>query len=691
VNTRPLALMLLALACLAAQAHAEMRALLVGVSSYPTLDKRYQLEGPRNDVRLMREVLLQRGFAAAQITLLADGLSEAPPTRDNVLAALDRLAGAAQPGDTVFIHFAGHGSQQPVDRNTPEGKDEPDGLSETFLPLDVGRWEGGTHTVKNAIVDHELRARVDRITDRGAFVWGVFDSCHSATLVRGSDERRLRYRRVDPLDLGLKKADITQTRPGSSKARAGALGNAGRGRGGSAFFYAAQTTELAPEFELPLGDPRHQAHGLFSFMVARALALGEPMSYRQMSQYVLAQYGAINDSRATPLFSGTGLDTAVLGQQTLPVRQWPLLLRPSLRVPVGSLSMVAKGAVFAVVAGPLSKSEDVLGYLQATSVELTGTELEPVAHAGRPAPRLGEMKPGAYARLMSSPLEYVLRVAVDAAACPRDCAALAAVSDLQAQAVKGADVKWVGRDDGPDVLVELHRDRVLFLPPTQQGDDAAAKSGAVGFATQGKRRAGLAQALGAHLHSIARSRNLLRLAARYVSATRANALTVTLKHLPAAGHALQTITAERVPLLRNRDMVALTMANKGTVALDTTVLYADANYGILSLFPSTGAGEINRLEPGSSLTIDDIGIEASGVVGIERVLVITAEATPQTEQADFSWLGQAALTTKRGQESEDMKAFLDAAFADYATRGSSQPAVPSGRIGMQVFTFNVQR
>jgi hypothetical protein len=150
VNTRRLAAMLLALAGLAAPAHAEMRALLVGVSGYPTLDKRYQLEGPRNDVRLMREVLLQRGFPAAQITLLADGLSEAPPTRDNILAALDRLAGAAQPGDTVFIHFAGHGSQQPVDRNTPEGKDEPDGLSETFLPLDVGRWDGSVHTVSCA-------------------------------------------------------------------------------------------------------------------------------------------------------------------------------------------------------------------------------------------------------------------------------------------------------------------------------------------------------------------------------------------------------------------------------------------------------------------------------------------------------------------------------------------------------------
>ena len=682
--------MLLALACLAAQAHAEMRALLVGVSSYPTLDKRYQLEGPRNDVRLMREVLLQRGFPAAQITLLADGLSEAPPTRDNVLAALDRLAGAAQPGDTVFIHFAGHGSQQPADRNTPEGRDEPDGLNEIFLPLDVGPWDGTVRTVKNAIVDHELRAVIDRMTDRGAFVWGVFDACHSATLVRGNDETQLRYRRVDPADLGIPKTAVTATKPAARKPPLGEPKLTARG--GSVFFYAAQTTEITPELELPPGNPQHEAHGLFSYMVARALALGEPMSYRQMSQYVLTQYGAISDSRATPLFTGTRLDAAVLGQPVPPVRQWALLPGSPPRIAAGSLSMIAKGAIFAIVPGPLAKTDSALGYLRATTIEPASAELEAVAYADRSALPLNALQPGHYARLVYSPPDYVLHVAVDATACPRDCAVLPALAQLQAQGTPGTDIQWVRRGEGPDTLVELHQDRVLFLPPTQQGDDAAGKVGAVGFAwvQKGKAlsQAELARRIGEHLHAIARSRNLLQLAARHAT-SRSNGLQVTLKHLPAAGRAVQAISADRVPLLRGNDKVALTMTNTGPVSLDVTLLYADASHGIEALYPHDG--DNNRLDPGSNQTIDDIEIVADTVVGIERVLVIAVEAGKRAERADFSFLGQPALTLSRGKESDDMTALLDAAFADYTTRGTLQPAALSGRAGIQVFTFNVQR
>jgi len=176
--------LLVAALCVCAPAHAELRALLVGVSSYPTLPERYRLEGPRNDVQRMRQVLRQRGFAADRIETLADGVpGAASPTRINILGALARMAEVVQPGDTVFVHFAGHGSQQPADRGTAAGRNESNGLHETFLPLDVGRWDGTAHTVTNAIVNFELRAAIDRITDRGAFVWGVFDDMGEVDVV----------------------------------------------------------------------------------------------------------------------------------------------------------------------------------------------------------------------------------------------------------------------------------------------------------------------------------------------------------------------------------------------------------------------------------------------------------------------------------------------------------------------------
>ena len=81
----------------------EMRALIVGVSEYPNLTKEYQLKGPRNDAVRSRNVLLQRGFAPENITVLADGVSESSmPTRANILAELARLANWAARDDIVF-------------------------------------------------------------------------------------------------------------------------------------------------------------------------------------------------------------------------------------------------------------------------------------------------------------------------------------------------------------------------------------------------------------------------------------------------------------------------------------------------------------------------------------------------------------------------------------------------------------
>ena len=158
-------------------ARAELRALLIGVSGYPALPERLRLQGPRNDVQRLRQILLQRGLAPARLRVLADGVPGAAlPTRANILAALDELARDAQADDVVVVHFAGHGSRQPA----ADGS----GLAPVFLPLDVGPWDGGARSVQNAIGSPELRAALDRIGDRGAFVWAIVDACHSAALVR---------------------------------------------------------------------------------------------------------------------------------------------------------------------------------------------------------------------------------------------------------------------------------------------------------------------------------------------------------------------------------------------------------------------------------------------------------------------------------------------------------------------------
>lgn len=684
-------------------AHAELRALLIGVSGYPALPERLHLQGPRNDVQRMRQVLLGRGFDDANIRLLADGVAGAAlPTRANILTALDGLAKAAQPGDTVFLHFAGHGSRQPADRRDASGREQPGGLSETFLPFDVGGWDGGAQTVKNAIVNFELRAAIDRISARGAFVWGVFDACHSATLVRGSESPELRYRHVEPADLGIPPAALEHAQTeapltrGGPEPTPGALDGHPRGnapaQAPAVFFYATQIDELTPELRLPSGAPQARPYGLFSFVVGRAIERGQPMSYRQMAQYILSEYGALSEARATPLFSGDGLDRTVFGQGSLPVRQWPLEAGTTPGIAIGSLSGVGPGTVFAVLPDALAKDADRIGFVQVVDSDLSHSTLAPLARDGVPAPAAERLRAGLYLRLAQGSLpSFSLRTAFDARGCSAACVLGEAVQILRRQGVPGVDAQWVASDAHPDVLIQLLRGRVLFLPATQQADDPHARQAAVGFdlqpAGQPWSAAAVADRVAGELHAIARARNLLALGARFAAQAGTSELTARLQREARGGLATRDIGPDQVPHLKGGDRLVLALENRGAVAQDVTVLYVDADQGIDVLFPSR-LGESNRIEAGGRQAIDGIVIGAPPS-GIEHLLLISVAATHQGERADFSFLRQPALERRRGAETEDLDAFADAAFADYRTRGATRVAAPTARTAMQVFTLDV--
>jgi Caspase domain len=687
---------------------AEMRALLVGVSGYPTLAN-HQLNGPRNDVQRMKAVLEQRGFARDQITVLADGVTGAKePTRSRIMQALDALAASAKKGDTIMLYFAGHGSQQPVVSGSAQAAQESDGLHEIFLPIDIGGWDGEIGGVKNAIVDYELRAAVDKIQDRGAFVWGVFDACHSATMVRGVDDE-VRYRTVQPkalgvpqkaLDAAIDKARQDKGAEGRSHSAMDATAASTKaGRGEAVFFYAAQTTEQTPEMPLPQGAPDRQPYGLFGFMLSRALELGQPMTYRQMGQYVMAQYAGMNEARATPLFTGTALDEPVLGQPALPVRQWPLN-KDKMSVPVGAVAGVSADAIFAVLPSPVAKDRDIVGYVQAKSVQLSASELEPVAYGGKPALKPEDIKPGWYVRLVSSPERYVLRVAVDAKDCGVTCAWLPVVARVKAQGVPGTNIEWVST--GADVTLKLRKDRVQVLSPSEvlscrpdvSKDLCSPDRIGTTLLTLGNEGTGeidLARTTGAlstALHGTARATNLLRLGARLSAQSQTTGVPVSVARTGKAVKKPQGITAETIADLRNGDALTVTLSNKGQMARDVTVLYVDAHYGIQVMFPR--GGESNRLEAGAVQSLD-IDIDDSSA-GVERLLVISVEAEKFGERADFSFLEQPSLASVRsrnGPVTDDILAFMDAGYADYITR-AGKVRVPSVRTGMQVFTFNVK-
>ena len=47
------------------------------------------------------------GFQEENITVLMDDGAHTEPTRDNILAAYQKLVDAAEPGDAVFCHYSG--------------------------------------------------------------------------------------------------------------------------------------------------------------------------------------------------------------------------------------------------------------------------------------------------------------------------------------------------------------------------------------------------------------------------------------------------------------------------------------------------------------------------------------------------------------------------------------------------------
>jgi uncharacterized caspase-like protein len=87
--------------------HTRRRALLIGIGRFQDRTK-HHLEGPENDVRELRTVLIEQlGFEAKYVTTLEDQAA----TRAAILDALHLLAQQAGPEDLVIVYFSGNGSE----------------------------------------------------------------------------------------------------------------------------------------------------------------------------------------------------------------------------------------------------------------------------------------------------------------------------------------------------------------------------------------------------------------------------------------------------------------------------------------------------------------------------------------------------------------------------------------------------
>lgn len=139
------------------------KALLVGIN-YPGTS--HALRGCVNDVMLMSGVLGKHyGFSSRDKRMLTD----ASATTRNIKARLEWLVDGAQPGDVLYFHYSGHGSQM-VDQKYDQDY-EPDGLDEIICPVDLN-WRD------KVIRDDDLKAYFNKVPD-GVNLTVMLDCCHS--------------------------------------------------------------------------------------------------------------------------------------------------------------------------------------------------------------------------------------------------------------------------------------------------------------------------------------------------------------------------------------------------------------------------------------------------------------------------------------------------------------------------------
>ncbi|MDX2136042.1 MAG: caspase family protein [Saprospiraceae bacterium] len=166
------------------QSQDNVRALLIGVGDYPP-ESGWNPLSAANDLTLLKTVLTDNQVPADNIRTLLD----ADATRAGIENALGELAASARAGETVWVHFSGHGQQVQDDNG-----DELDGLDEALVPYDAPKkWKKNEYEGERHLRDEKLGEKLAevrlRVGKKGRLVITV-DACHSGTGTRGFGNAR---------------------------------------------------------------------------------------------------------------------------------------------------------------------------------------------------------------------------------------------------------------------------------------------------------------------------------------------------------------------------------------------------------------------------------------------------------------------------------------------------------------------
>ena len=544
---------------LAAPARAVDEALLVGVSQYPALGEDYQLRGPRNDVLLMKEVLVQRGLDPAHVHILADGVEGAGlPTRAAILGAL-------------------------IDRLVAKG---------VFVWLVADTCTAGT--IERGALPDQIRYR------------GIAAAALGVPMSAVGPDRS--GRAPDTWQAASFNVEVS-ARAGAARGSESGRADQGAGpAGGYVVFSAAHAGEPESELPLPAQAADARPYGLFTWHLAEALAAthqaGRAGSYRRLAERVLQGYASL--TQPNPLFDGPGRDAPVFGTDPHgtvgAVLQWPIVKKTvpaGIHLPVGRLAQIGSGSRLALLAKPDDETANALGIAEVSSAQDLSAELRTIAADGKPALEADAIPADSYARLVHQAIDFEVRVARPALPADADAAERAAaelIERLAAQpTAEGIQLHWVAPGEAAEI-------RLGFTPrdsaQCRVGDGTAKRQAALLWVARGDggircdgptnnisiERGGppaeFENKLRDTLQRIGKVLNLNRVAERLASAAMGGKLKVDLRYRPKGSdedcdRGATPLTPDGIATPWIGDRACLDIKNVGEAPVDINIFFVD--------------------------------------------------------------------------------------------------------------------
>jgi hypothetical protein len=612
-------LLLVGLLFASCSAFATQRALLVGVSELVNQPQALWLQAPRNDVMLMRDALLKQGFAAPDITVLADGVNGAVlPEAQAIHAALARLLAQSKSGDFVLLYFSGHGTRL---RDTVKRYQEPDGLSENFLARDVRGTLGGDTVLTGDLRDAEFDGWIQAFLARNVFVASVFDTCSANSMTRGTADAPATAEGPADDEVRWRGLRAAQLVGGGAPARAAAPPAPAEAvaRARYVAFFASESHQITPELRLPRKTRNARPQGLLTWAVVEALSR-RPATWRDLFDGVLALYPPVIDELAqrfptrelpSPVAEGN-LDAPLFANSGAPAST-----RPVWRAQRSGDSLALKAGLLDGLA--LQQEVRILATLEDGSMRSAPATIAQIKLGGAwlavPA-ALKDVSGGAFWSVtpLSEPAATTLRVRADRplpAGLSLDYpAAIRAVNDDSSNNSATADVRWT--DLGPagqrlELLAPLFGATVstLVLPDTA--------------------------ALRRRLQALAQLKWLAQLQAYgkdgqldgFDAALEVWNADKLLRSVPVAQ------AASVLPSLRAGERVRLSVRNTSGRSLDLVIAGIDARGTLQSVYPDE-LGETNRFKRGTpeQPAVKRFDLPWLDAAGDARLLVMAVPATP---------------------------------------------------------------